>query len=146
MTFHNLHADTPCNCITEDAFEDSTTIFARKINKPQLRVVDFDSGWEKAEVKPVGECGEICGHKGVSVSKVSREEDRTAIIDSCLKLFPIAPKYKPHLCFFTAKEKMGVFMDTPNDKLAFHHDFFKSDAFTVDGIVVNSIIALADYV
>ena len=58
MTFNKIINATPCNCF-QDTFEDNETKFALKINKSNLRDVDFKTYWEKGQTD-YGKCIEAC--------------------------------------------------------------------------------------
>lgn len=144
MDFNNLHNDTSCQCL-ENTFEDFASTYVRKISKPILRPNDFESKWERSPER-TAECKVVCGLKGISVSKFAVADHENEIIQSCIALFPIAPKYKPHLCFFKTKQSAGLFKNTPSSRLAYHHDFYKADDFSIDRIETIKIVPLSNYV
>jgi hypothetical protein len=138
MTFHNLLADTDCNCL-EDALQDNITVFVRKINKPIVLDKDFKTHWERG--KRAEMCKEICGFKGISINQWS-EESQSAVIQKFLTTFRIAPKHKDSILVFRFVGESGLVKYTPNEADSTHYDFYKSDNFDLQTIDIQDITPL----
>lgn len=142
MTFTNLNNGTDCDCLSE-TFEDYKTQFALKINKNNLRNVDFKTYWEKGRTN-FNSCKEACSLKSKSISIVKTEKDIDNTLSIYKSLFPISPKYKPYCAILTFKEKSGKIKLTPSKNNPLHCDFYKSDIFTKDLVEVVDTKALED--
>lgn len=143
MTFENLKKGVPCDCL-QNTFEDTASMFVRKINKERVKENDFKSKWEKNEELTI-DCNKICALKGVSISKID-EESKPALIQNYLEVFPISPKYKPNLYLFKFKEKAGLIKSTPSKNIINHNDFYKCDDFSLMKLEELEIISLGNYV
>jgi hypothetical protein len=148
MNFTKLHQDTTCNCI-ENTENDTTTIFARKINKPEPRERDFLSKWEKVtlngQLPTLSNCIEICGFKGISMN-IWTTETQLKIIEKYVTTFQITPKHKDSIFVFKFKNEAGLVAFTPNKNDPFHFDFYKADDFDLQFLDSIDIIYLKDYI
>lgn len=142
MTFNNLHQDTPCNCI-EDAKEDFESHYGLKTNKNAIRLVDFDSYWEKGRRPQSKSCGEVCSFKGKSVTLITNE-NLSEVTEIFKQLFPLSPGYKPFLTIVKLADNTGRVKHTPDSRNKYHHDFYKCDNFTLENITQLQSIPLAD--
>ena len=148
MTFDSLHIDTECDCLGE-TFEDTKQIFARKISKPNLRVADFRSHWER-NIKPSKNlCIEICRFKGISINYWN-DLTRQQVIDKyvkSLRLIDLDKKIvKDCILIFRFKSEMGYTKSSPTTNDPSHCTFFKSDTFDIENIEVINTIELRQYV
>lgn len=141
MKFEKLNADTNCTCAL-DGLIDNASHFALKINKENLRENDFKTHWEKGKTSTI--CDEICSLKGQSLTIVNNQEDLDKTIQVYKQLFPISPSYKPFCAIITLNEDSGVVKLTPIEINPLHHDFYKSDDFTIDKVSLIQTIPLAD--
>jgi hypothetical protein len=148
MTFDSLHADTDCDCLG-GAFEDTEKVFARKISKPNLRVADFSSHWERNKKPLEDSCIEICKYKGISVNYWD-DLTKQPIIDKyvkSLRLIDLDSKIvKDSILIFRFKSKMGSLKHSPSKLDPSHCTFYKSDTFDIQEIDVIDTIELKDYV
>ena len=142
MTFDKLLHDTECDCL-ERAIEDGKNLFARKINKPNPLDKDFYSHWERG--KRADECKNICEYKGISVNKWN-ENDKRAIIKKVLTTFSISPKHKDSIFVFRMIQGAGLIEHTPTKNDATHHDFYKSDEFSLEMLETGIILPLKDFI
>lgn len=140
MTFNKIINATPCDCF-QDTFEDNETKFALKINKSNLRDVDFKTYWEKGRTD-YGNCNEACSLKSQSISILKTDKDIEKTLKIYKSLFPISPKYKPYCAILTFKEKSGKVKLTPSNNNPLHCDFYKSDIFTKELVEVVDTIPL----
>jgi hypothetical protein len=131
MTFENLTKDTQCNCLI-DASEDTTATFARVLNKDAATEKDFFSKWDKEHRGE--ECENICGLKGVSVSKLESDIVKQEVIGLYNQIFKISPKYKKGVLIFKFKNEAGMSKSTPDNTNRYHHDFYKCDNFSLNSI------------
>jgi hypothetical protein len=145
MTFNNLKGDTECNCL-EDSFEDYAITYARKLNAEALQDKDFKSHWDRNIGKDKTECDEVCGFKGLSVSKIENEDAKRFVLTHYKEIFCLAPKYKGHVCIFNLLDESGVLKHTPSRKNTYHHDLYKCDEFTITKIQPIEIVKLSEYV
>ena len=141
MEFKNLLSEQNCNCLDKSR-QDTTTHFAIKTMKENLRVQDFSSYWEKGKrPEENGNCEEVCSYKGVSIS-IFNDETKNEVENIYKELFPLAPKYKPYLSVIKFYDSSGVVKHTPNDVNIHHFDLYKSDTFDfskIDVIQVNDL-------
>ncbi|MDZ7899477.1 MAG: hypothetical protein U5N85_15820 [Arcicella sp.] len=148
MTFDSLHADTDCDCLGE-AFEDTEQIFARKISKPNLRIADFYSHWERNKKPSENICTEICKYKGISVNYWD-DLTQQQVIDKYvngLRLIDLSTQIvKDCILIFRFKSKMGSLKYSPTKLDSSHYTFFKSDTFDIQDIEIIDTIELKDYV
>lgn len=148
MTFDSLHADTDCDCLIE-AFEDTEQIFARKISKPNMRVADFYSHWERNRKPAENICTEICKYKGISVNYWD-DSTRQQVIDKyvkSLRLINLDNKIvKDSILIFRFKSKMGSLKYSPSKSDSSHYTFYKSDTFDIQDIEIIDTIELKNYV
>jgi len=129
MTFENIVDNLPCDCL-KDSFEDNVAKYARALNKDILAEKDFMSKWDKQHRSDL--CDEVCGLKGISVSKIENDEVKNEIVTYYSKIFKLSPKYRRGVVIFTIKPNGGVLKYTPIDDNKYHHDFYKADGFTLD--------------
>jgi hypothetical protein len=148
MTFDSLHADTDCDCLG-DAFENTEKLFARKISKPNLRIADFTSHWERSKRPSEDSCIEICKYKGISVNYWDALTEQQ-VIDKyvkSLRLIDLDNKIiKDSILIFRFKSKMGSLKYSPSKLDPSHCTFYKSDTFDIQEIEVIETIELKDYV
>lgn len=140
MTFDKIVKTTTCDCFQE-TFEDYETQFALKINKSNLRDVDFKTYWEKGRTD-YENCKEACSLLSQSISIVKTKNDVEKTLNVYKSLFPISPKYKPYCAILTFKEKSGKIKLTPSKNNPLHCDFYKSDNFTKELVEIVDTIAL----
>lgn len=140
MTFKQILQDTDCDCLANSE-EKTETIFARKINKPQATDNDFKSHWERG--KRADECDKICGFKGVSINEWNENTEKD-VIQKFLTTFRITPKHKDSILIFNFLSDAGQVIYTPNEKDKSHHDFYKSDDFSLQFINAIQCISLKD--
>jgi hypothetical protein len=133
VTFNNIINGTTCDCL-KDTFADESNTYARVLNKETLVEKDFLSKWDKG--RTVAEtCEEICGDlKCLSVSKVENDAVKQQIVDLYSQIMNLAPKYKRGVLLFKFKVDSGVLKYTPDERNKYHHDFYKSDGFTLEHI------------
>ena len=136
MGFENITKDTPCDCL-KDALLDTETIFARVLNKDTISDKDFYSKWDKGHTSEL--CEEVCGLKGVSVSKIENDAIKQEIIGLYSQVFKISPKYRRGVLLFKFKEVAGLLKPTPDEFNKYHHDFYKTDSFNLS-LIEQSII------
>ena len=148
MTFESLHADTDCDCLGE-AFEDIEKLFARKISKPNLRVADFHSHWERNKKPLEDSCVEICKYKGISINHWDASTQQQ-VIDKyvkSLRLIDLDNKIiKDSILIFRFKSKMRSLKYSPSKLDSSHYTFYKSDTFDIQEIEVIDTIELKGYV
>lgn len=128
MTFENITKDTSCNCL-DGAIEDTVSTFARVLNKESTTDKDFLSHWEKNH-RPT-ECEEICGKKGVSISKIDNDTVKNEILNYYSSIFKMSPKYRRGVLIFKLKKDAGLVKPTPFTENPYHHDLYKDDAFSL---------------
>lgn len=148
MTFDSLHAGTDCDCLGE-AFENTEKIFARKISKPNLRIADFSSHWERNKGHSEHLCTEICKYKGISVNywDVLTQQQVIDKYAKSLRFIDLDNKIiKDSILIFRFKSKMGSLKYSPSKLDPSHYTFFKSDTFDIQDIEVINTIELKDYV
>lgn len=131
MTFERLKNEEPCDCL-KDTFQDSINLFARVLNKETVADKDFLSKWDKGNTSE--DCEELCGLKGVSISKIENDGVKEEIITLYSQVFKLSPKYKRGVLLFKFKVDAGVLKFTPDDTNKYHHDFYKADGFTLSSI------------
>lgn len=136
-------ADTSCQCL-QGAFIDLESMFAIKTMKDFLRDVDFTTYFEKGRLPSSENCDDICSVKGQSITMVNSEEDLIATVNVYKELFPFSPKYKSHYTLVRLKEDSGLIKLTPTENNPLHHDFYKSDEFTLEKINFISSTPLSD--
>lgn len=150
MTFEKLHQDTPCNCLSNDCFEDVQSHWGLKTNKELLRENDFRSKHEKGQIdqEKTYECDELCSLKGMSMSLVKNttQDNKDAILEIYKQLFPSAPKYKPYLSIIKFKAGLGLIKYSPLADNPFHHDLYKCDTFEHSEVELIESISLSDNV
>lgn len=139
MTFDNIANNDPCNCL-KDSFQDNSTLYARVLTKDTVADKDFMSKWDKDHRSEI--CEEVCGLKGVSVSKIESDTVKNEIITLYSQIFKLSPKYRRGVVIFTIKPDGGVLKYTPDEKNKYHHDFYKADGFTMDLITTTDIAYL----
>jgi hypothetical protein len=148
MTFDSLHADTDCDCLG-GTFEDTEKLFARKISKPNLRIADFSSRWERNKRPPENSCIEICKYKGISVNYWD-DLTQQQVIDKyvkSLRLIDLDNKIiKDSILIFRFKSKMGCMKSSPSKNDPSHYTFYKNDTFDIQEIEVIETIELKGYV
>lgn len=128
MEFNNRLSETNCECLDKST-EDSTSHFAIKTMKENLRVQDFQTYWEKGKRPDVNSnCEEVCSYKGLSISLFDGST-KDEVISIYKALFPLAPKYKPYVQVVKFYDSSGVVKHTPNDVNIHHYDFYKCDTF-----------------
>lgn len=139
MEFNKLHSQIePCNC-TSEAAEDKASIFVRKIDEKKVKDRNFVSKWEAGKAGTRTDCKGKCSAKGISVSSAN---DRDKVIEIFKTSFSIAPGFHPVVCFFKFQENAGLVKHTPSKNNSFHHDFYKSDTFTLNDISVVEYLPL----
>ena len=148
MKFDSLHADTDCDCLG-DTFEDTEKVFARKISKPNLRVADFSSHWDRNKRSLEDSCVEICKYKGISVNywdALTQQQVINKYVKS-LRLIDLDSKIiKDSILIFRFKSKMGALKYSPSKLDSSHYTFYKSDTFDIQELEVIDTIELKDYV
>lgn len=137
-TFEVLAAETVCDCLAS-SFHDADTMFIKKIDGPEMRDKDFITYWEKGRRPPVEDCSEICGYKGVSIDLLSSPSDIPRILQIYKKTLSIKPNGKTKYITFSIKSSGGRCKHTPTEHSNVHHDFYKSDAFNISDIKLDSI-------
>jgi hypothetical protein len=142
MIFNDILRDTNCGCI-DDTIEDNGNLFARKINKPIPLDKDFASHWERG--KRAENCKEICGFKGLSMN-LWNETTKNDVIDKFLTTFSITPKHKDSIFVLKFLPNAGVIKKTPTKYDATHHDFYKSDEFSLELLEHHTIIHLKNFI
>jgi hypothetical protein len=154
MNFTKIELNTPpkCNCL-DKAVVITDVEFARHIYMPKARPQDFFSKWEKYENTnsfPINfnynNCRNVCGTKGVSIH-LWKNESKERIINEYVKNFQITRKAKNSILIFKLKLGAGVIAHTPKTSEPtnpFHHDFYKSDDFSIDLVDNIEIISLKD--
>ncbi len=140
MTFNQLLHDTDCDFLANSEVK-TETIFARKINKPEATANDFRTHWERG--KTAEECDKICGLKGISINKWNENTEKD-VIQKLLTTFRITPKHKDSILVFNFLADAGQVAYTPNEKDQSHHDFYKSDEFSLQSLHSVQCIALKD--
>ncbi len=152
MGFNQLNEGLPenCNCI-EKAINHEEVVFARHFNKPNLRLQDFSSPWEKDKFLPVPkwlnlkDCFQVCGKKGVSIH-IWNKQSENYVIQHYLNIFKVvSPKNKNAVLIFKIKPDAGKVVHTPREYDIFHHDFYKTDNFAIDLLEFIAFINLSDY-
>ncbi|MBT1709266.1 hypothetical protein KK062_13570 [Fulvivirgaceae bacterium PWU5] len=142
MTFQNLHSDIECNCLNGTK-EDFGSRYGLKTNKNQIRIVDFESHWEKGKRPESAACEEVCSYKGKSVSLIT-DANLNEVTQIFKQLFPLSPKYKPFLTIVKFADHTGTVKHTPDFINAHHHDFYKCDNFTFENVSQLDSISLGD--
>lgn len=143
MTFNNLHDGIECDCL-EGAEVNVDSQFGRKVNKPLLRLKDFESHWDKdSDNRPVGNCTEICSFKAISLSKMDGE-NKPKVIEIFKQLFPLSPRYRPHICVIQLGVNSGMVKATPQENNPYHHDLYVADEFVFEEIIQVEMIPLAE--
>jgi hypothetical protein len=141
MTFEKLNVDNNCKC-TEDGVINNISSFALKINKETIREADFKTYWEKGRTST--DCDEICSLKGQSLTIIDSQKDLDLTLKIYKELFPISPKYKPYCAVVLLNEDSGLVKLTPTEINPLHHDFYKSDEFTIEKVSLLMTIPLGD--
>jgi len=146
MKFDRLHKDTDCNCV-DGAEENISNIFSRAINRNTVREIDFTSNWDKPPIpKKSINCNNTCKLKGISISRIKESDDKQKVIENYVSFFKCSPKYKEYLALFKFKKDAGLIKNTPSKNIIFHHDFYKSDEFTMAHLEHIELVHLLDYV
>ena len=139
MEFKNLHSDiSPCDCIQEAA-EDKSSVFVRKIDDKKIKDRNFRSKWEQGRAGVRHDCKGKCSAKGISVSNA---KERDQVIKLFKSSFNIAPGFHPVMCFFKLGNGAGIVKPTPSKNNIFHCDFYKCDTFSVKNIDVIEYLEL----
>jgi hypothetical protein len=139
MTFKYLDENTSCNC-TSGAGIDSTSLYARRIGKVNsLKDRDFKTNFEKGKAlnDALKSCDEVCGSFGISVDKWD-DKTKDEVMDKYLTTFKIAPKHKNNVCVIKFNAAAGKTKHTPiksDPANLHHHDFYKSDSFSLENHV-----------
>ncbi|MBL7920454.1 MAG: hypothetical protein JNJ40_09080 [Bacteroidia bacterium] len=137
MTFENITKDSKCNCL-ESTFEDTESLYARVLRKQTFDDKDFLTKWEKEHRHD--DCETVCSDlKCLSISKVDSDAVKEEIVNIYKKIMNLSPKYKKGVLLFKIKEGAGVYKKTPFDDNPYHHDLYKSDAFSIDSIINSGI-------
>lgn len=141
MTFEYL-PERECQCL-EDAFNDSSLIFARRVDKTKTpKDRHFRGKHERAEPRlpdpSVTDCEQVCGYYGISVD-VWNETSQEQIWERHQRILDISPKYKNNLLIFKFGERAGKVKHTPVrgvEPNLHHHDFYKCDTFDVEQDII----------
>lgn len=140
MTFEKITNDTTCDCLN-GIDQDTVSIFARALNKGAVAEKDFISKWDKTH--RAEDCKNICGLKGISISKIENDTIKEEYVAIYSKIFKMAPNYRKSVLLFNFKEDAGLVQPTPNEKDKNHHDFYKADDFTLNYINQTGILFLS---
>ena len=147
MTFESLHTDTDCDCLGE-AFEDIEKVFARKISKPNLRVADFSSHWERNKKPNVLNCDNTCMYKGLSCNEWN-DESKGQVLAKYVNLINNQEKtgiINDAILIFKIKQGGGLMKYSPSRNDISHHTFFKSDTFNTGYLEIIEVINLDEYI
>lgn len=145
MTFENLHSDINFLCIN-DLEENTISVFCKKIKQNELNISDFKSYWEKGKRPRKNKQNDICNFKGISCNKLANDlSNESAIVKHYFNLRLFKKKYNGnYLCKFKTKKEAGVFFDNSKLSNPSHHNFFKSDNFSLEKIEVIEIVKISN--
>ena len=145
MKFTDISSVAHCDCLN-DAVENTTDLFARKVNKsPNLRIQDFRNQIEKGRI-PVNEsdCEEVCGLRGVSVD-IWTEESQGTIMQKYQNTLKFSPKAKNNVCVVKFAKDSCLLKYTPYQKPdynPYHYDLFKEDSFSEESMEVVTMVPI----
>lgn len=129
MTFNKVTQGSTCDCLN-GTVEDTSSTYARVLNKESVTDSDFMSKWEKNHRS--ADCGKICGLKGISVSKIANETVKEKIVKQYSQIFKISPNYRRGVLLFKLKGTAAVIKETPSKGNEHHNDLYKSDVFELN--------------
>ena len=133
MTFVQLHKDTDCSCIGPDCFEDTSSIYLRRIKESTPQETDFLSYWEEGKPLNSKKCDKICKFRSVSLSKLVEESN---ILDTWKTSYRFSPHYRPFYCEIRFNPKAGFLWHTGSRNNVHHHSFFKADGFNLKSMQI----------
>jgi hypothetical protein len=142
MTFTNIREGHEFNCI-EECTEDTSSIFARRIDKDKLKLKDFRTYWESGKRPPGTPTKDsICGYKGISISRYQTSSERSAVMANFMQQVALSPAYRKFLAEIQFKPGCGMTKHTPTTNDASHHDFYKCDSFDVNNVTCINVTPL----
>lgn len=138
MTFENIINDTNCNCI-ENSFEDTNNEYIRKLKKDKIEDKDFITHWERIIGRDSQICKDVCSYKSISIDLC--QDNNIGIITNKYKItFHINPKKGAYYIKFKFDENAGKIVHTNDKNDITHHEFYKSDEFTLGKIkIINTV-------
>ena len=143
MTFIDLHADTTCYCL-EGAYEDIKSVYGIKADRPNIRMIDFKTKWEKGARPPMdleNDCKLIVLLKGKSMSLVD-DGSLGFLKRRYRQMGNLSPQYKRYMILFKFGEDTGYVKVTPSRHNPYHCTFYKSDTFVIVNVLQQKFIQL----
>jgi hypothetical protein len=134
--------DIGCVCLlsqVEKCPENIEDSFCRKIDGNTLKIKDFRSPWEKGKKvingHPVSDndCESILSLKGISID-LYNEETKEEILGKYRTTFSFNRR-KAMYAIFRFQPSAGKVRYSPYDGDTSHHDFYKSDTFSIEQVV-----------
>jgi hypothetical protein len=143
MTFQGLTDGVDAECIysvISKYTENIEDAFCKRVDK-NLSAREFRSFWKMGKKPPIIEptednCEDILSIKGVSISKFN-DQTRDYIIQLYRSVCSHAPQLKhKYYCSFKFKSGAGKVRCSPTNDDPWHHDFYKSDAFSINFVEI----------
>lgn len=149
MTFEKIGlAVDDCKCL-DGAFQDLQNVYARKINKPTPQSKDFSTKWERENDLTIfsqKKCEEFCFDiKSLSINQWTDENKEDIIkkyVDMCLRNGN--KLRKDSIFLFRFANQLGLLHWTPKKRDKSHHDFYKSDEFSLTSLVQVNIVEVRE--
>ena len=135
--------DIECSCLLaqiEKCAENTEATFCRKIDKKSIKIKDFKSRWERNKKTINGtevaedDCAGILSLKGISIDLYS-DENKEKVLEKYRTTFAINQR-KVKYAIFQLRDGAGRVKHSPHNGDNTHHDFYKSDEFTLDHIML----------
>ena len=79
--------------------------------------------------------------KGISIN-IWNEKSRDAVVRKYKTTGRFSPKNKDSICVFKFNKNAGLTRYTPSNTDDFHYDFYKSDQFDLEMIIVEEVMIL----
>lgn len=151
MKFNNLDNKIEnCNAV-ENAIEDNSTLFIRKLRTSEVIMdVDFQTHYEQGKSPCIIEsdtdwkdCELFKNCNSLSVN-IFNKEIRSEVLESYKLKFRVSPNYKGGAVIFKIKNKGGLVEHTPSQFDRNHFSLYKKDDFSIDDLEVVDLFALKD--
>lgn len=137
MDFSKLRLEdaAPCECMSGST-ENTSTVFIRRISeKHGLKDRHFKHDLEKPNRNlVVTDCNSFCSFREISIDDISNHPVADVIANympAIHEQLEISPKKEFFYCAFTFATGSGTVKSTPEHGYVSHHDFYKSDEFSV---------------
>lgn len=135
--------DIECTCLlaqVEKCTENTEATFCRKIDKKTINVKDFRSRWERnkrtinGQEVAADDCQTILALKGISIH-LYNDENKNQVLEKYRTTFAFNRR-RAKFAVFRFRNGAGKVKHSPGDGDSAHHDFYKSDDFTLDHIAL----------